>query len=132
MCTSTCREKHVAGPAAPPSLWMAEGGPKRAGSPVQLVTKGIYCGNGPEDYGERKPRGSRQPNRLVDALSSTPTRTAPMGVGRRRVLYFWIRRQDLAACRFDAVWCILQTTWTPPRITVVATGPISSPRSSRP
>lgn len=75
----------------------------------QLVTNGLYCGDtsGYEDPRAAELAAGARDWRLLLQLGSDEDGLGVMwgDVGR---LYFWIRRQDLAAGRFEAAWTILQ------------------------
>jgi uncharacterized protein YwqG len=75
----------------------------------QLVTHGIYCGDasGYEDPRAAELAAGAADWRLLFQLGTDEERLGVMwgDVGK---LYFWIRRQDLAARRFEATWTILQ------------------------
>jgi len=75
----------------------------------QLVTNGLYCGDA---TGYEDPRAAALEEGAADwqlllQIDSDESRLGWMwgDVGR---LYFWIRRQDLAAKDFDGVWVVLQ------------------------
>lgn len=75
----------------------------------QLVTNGLYCGDA---VGYNDPRAKLLEEGAKDWLlllqiGSEDEKTGMMwgDVGR---IYFWIRKQDLAARHFDKTWCILQ------------------------
>ncbi|WP_295790553.1 YwqG family protein [Mucilaginibacter sp.] len=75
----------------------------------QLVTNGLYCG---DSTGYTDPRAGKLKEGAKDWLlllqiGSEDEKTAMMWGDSGR-LYFWIRKQDLAAERFDKSWCILQ------------------------
>jgi uncharacterized protein YwqG len=75
----------------------------------QLVTNGLYCGD-PTGYSD--PRREQLQDGVKDwvlllQIGSEDEKTGMMwgDVGR---LYFWIKKQDLAAGRFDETWFVLQ------------------------
>jgi len=75
----------------------------------QLVTNGLYLG---DSTGYTDPRAGKLKEGAKDWLlllqiGSEDDKTAMMWGDSGR-LYFWIRKQDLAAERFDKAWCILQ------------------------
>jgi len=74
----------------------------------QLVTNGLYTGD---------PTGFKDPRRKMLEPGAADWRlllqvdsddNPGMMWGDLGMLYFWIRRQDLATCGFDKVWTILQ------------------------
>jgi uncharacterized protein YwqG len=76
----------------------------------QLAASGVYCGNA---TWHRDPRGAElRPGaaswRLLLQIDSDDR--AGMTWGDCGRLYYWMRREDLAARRFDRAWCILQCT----------------------
>ncbi len=74
----------------------------------QLASNGLYCG---DSSGYHDPRARELAPGIDDWLlllqldSDDDTRMMWSDMG---MLYFWIRKQDLAARRFDKVWMILQ------------------------
>lgn len=75
----------------------------------QLVTNGLYCG---DETGYEDPRAiGLEPGaadwRLLFQLGTDEDGLRVMW-GDMGKLYFWIRRQDLEARRFEATWTILQ------------------------
>jgi uncharacterized protein YwqG len=74
----------------------------------QLASNGVYCGN-PEGF--RDPRVKNLKKGAADwllLLQIDSDEAADMMWGDLGRVYFWIRKQDLAAGNFDAVWTILQ------------------------
>jgi uncharacterized protein YwqG len=74
----------------------------------QLVTNGLYTGN-PSGY--RDPRRKTLEGGAIDwmlLLQVDSDDSAGMMWGDLGMLYFWIRRQDLASLNFDKVWTVLQ------------------------
>lgn len=75
----------------------------------QLVTNGIYCGT-PEGFPTERAAalsaGAKDWMLLLQIDSDEVNSTILWGDCGR--LYVWIRRQDLAARRFDRAWAILQ------------------------
>ena len=75
---------------------------------AQLVSNGLYCGD-PSGY--RDPRAKALQAGTLDWLlllqidSDDALQVMWGDTGR---VYYWIRRQDLAARKFDRVWTILQ------------------------
>lgn len=74
---------------------------------AQLVTNGLYCGDG---TGYNDPRAQALKQGVSDwtlllQLDSVDDSTMWGDAG---MLYFWIRKQDLAARRFDRCWMTLQ------------------------
>jgi uncharacterized protein YwqG len=75
---------------------------------AQLVTNGLYCG---DERGYQDPRrralekGADQWQLLLQLDSDDG---AKMMWGDAGMLYFWIRRDDLRAGRFDKVWMAFQ------------------------
>ena len=74
----------------------------------QFVTNGIYMGDDPGDNPRlaRLRRGAADWQLLLQ-VDSDPT--TGMTWGDNGQLYFWIRRQDLAARKFDQAWLICQS-----------------------
>ena len=74
----------------------------------QLVSNGVYCGDS-EGYRSKEAAalspGAADWMLLLQIDSDDDT---GMMWGDAGMLYFWIRRQDLAARAFDRVWMILQ------------------------
>jgi uncharacterized protein YwqG len=74
----------------------------------QLGSNGLDCGDASAYTDPR--REALQPGaadwQLLLQIDSDENTAMMWGDGGR--LYFWIRKQDLAARRFDRVWCILQ------------------------
>lgn len=103
-------EEHIAGPAPHHRLF---GWPKQVQGEMdlecQLVTNGIYCGT-PEGYA--KAEAKRLETGREDWVMLMQIDTDDEGPGwmwgDNGCLYFWIRKQDLAARRFDRTWTILQ------------------------
>lgn len=75
----------------------------------QLVTNGLYLGDstGYTDPKAGKLKEGAKDWLLLLQIGSEDEKTGMMWGDSGR-LYFWIRKQDLAAGRFDKVWCILQ------------------------
>ena len=74
----------------------------------QMVTNGIYMG---DTSGYKHPRRAELENGAQDwvlLLQVDSDDDAHMMWGDAGMLYFWIRRQDLAQAAFDKAWCILQ------------------------
>jgi uncharacterized protein YwqG len=74
----------------------------------QLVTNGLYTGN-PSGY--QDPRRKTLEAGAIDwtlLLQIDSDDRVGMMWGDVGMLYFWIRRQDLASRKFDKVWTILQ------------------------
>jgi uncharacterized protein YwqG len=73
----------------------------------QMASNGIYCGGSDrEDPREAALRPGAASWRLLLQIDSEEDAGMMWGdVGR---LYYWMHRDDLAARRFDAAWCILQ------------------------
>lgn len=75
---------------------------------AQLVTNGLYCGDS-SGYGDLRARalesGADDWELLLQLDSDDSAEIMWGDVG---MLYFWIRRQDLAARRFARVWMTLQ------------------------
>lgn len=74
----------------------------------QLVSHGLYCGDasGYDDPQAKQLESSRSDWLLLLQLDSDDD--AGMMWGDCGMLYFWIRKSDLAAARFDNCWMILQ------------------------
>jgi uncharacterized protein YwqG len=74
----------------------------------QLVSSGVNCGD-PEAYDESRAaeleRGTAHWTLLLQLDSDEHTRMMWGDCGR---LYFWVRKDDLRACRFGECWMILQ------------------------
>ncbi len=75
----------------------------------QLVSNGVYCGDAScyEDPRYKSLEEGAADWVLLFQMDSEEEKTGVMWGDSGR-LYFWIRRQDLLACDFDHVWCILQ------------------------
>ncbi|MCA9404210.1 MAG: DUF1963 domain-containing protein, partial [Candidatus Omnitrophica bacterium] len=74
----------------------------------QLVTNGLYCG---DTSGYENPRAlelakGKDDWVLLFQLDEHPP--SEMVWGDAGMLYFWIRKQDLAERRFERTWMILQ------------------------
>lgn len=75
---------------------------------AQLVTNGLYCGN---STGYKDPR-----RKTLEATADDWTLLLQLDSddkgefmwGDAGMLYFWIRKQDLAENRFDRIWMTLQ------------------------
>ena len=78
----------------------------------ELVTNGIHCGDGPDAYESAKAK-QLEPN-VKDWIMLLQVETDEDGPGwmwgDTGCVYFWIRKQDLAARRFDRCWAVLQCT----------------------
>ncbi len=75
---------------------------------AQLVTNGLYCGN---ETGYKDPRRKALEAGADDwmlLLQLDSDDTAEFMWGDLGMLYYWIRKQDLAENRFDSVWMTLQ------------------------
>lgn len=75
---------------------------------AQLVSHGLYCG---DSSGYLDPQATLLEAGAPDwilLLQLDSDDAAQLMWGDMGMLYFWIRRQDLAARRFDRVWCTLQ------------------------
>jgi uncharacterized protein YwqG len=75
---------------------------------AQLVTNGLYCGN---STGYEDPRRNELEARADDwmlLLQLDSDETAGLMWGDVGMLYYWIRKQDLAIKRFDRVWMTMQ------------------------
>lgn len=75
---------------------------------AQLVSHGLYCG---DSSGYRDPQATLLEAGASDwvlLLQLDSDDGAQVMWGDMGMLYFWIRRQDLAAHRFDRVWSTLQ------------------------
>lgn len=74
----------------------------------QLVSHGLYCGDssGYDDPKAKQLESGRSDWLLLLQLDSDDD--AGMMWGDCGMLYFWIRKSDLAAARFDNCWMILQ------------------------
>jgi uncharacterized protein YwqG len=75
---------------------------------AQLVSNGLYCGD-PSGYND--PRAAALAPGAADwvlLLQLDSDDRANIMWGDAGMLYFWIRRQDLAALRFDRTWLSLQ------------------------
>lgn len=74
----------------------------------QLVSNGIYCGNA-NGYTDPRVASLREEaadwSLLFQMDSDDELRVMWEDTG---MLYFWIRREDARACRFDKTWLILQ------------------------
>jgi uncharacterized protein YwqG len=75
---------------------------------AQLVTHGLYCGNssGYDDPRTRALEAGADDWVLLLQLDSDAGADLMWGDSGR--LYYWVRREDLAACRFDRAWMGLQ------------------------
>ena len=72
----------------------------------QLVTNGIYCGDATRDPRSKDLEEGADDWRLLFQVDTDDN--AAMMWGDLGKVYFWIRRQDLAARAFDRTWAILQ------------------------
>lgn len=75
---------------------------------AQLVSNGLYCGNA---TGYKDPRRKALESGADDwmlLLQLDSDETAGFMWGDSGMLYYWIRKQDLAASRFDRVWMTMQ------------------------
>ena len=80
---------------------------------VEVAERGYYLGNG--DYSKQltdkdraEIKAKRQDWLLLFQLGDDIAETIGTMFGDCGNIYFWIRKQDLAECRFDKTWCILQ------------------------
>jgi len=75
---------------------------------AQLVTNGLYCGN---ETGYKDPRRKGLESGADDwmlLLQLDSDDTAEFMWGDSGMLYYWIRKQDLAVEQFDRVWMTMQ------------------------
>jgi len=75
---------------------------------AQLVSNGLYCGDA---SGYNNPRAKALAAGATDwvlLLQLDSDDAAKIMWGDAGMLYFWIRRDDLAARRFDRTWFTLQ------------------------
>ncbi len=72
----------------------------------QLVTSGVYMGSGGSAAARKRETPAAVDWELLLQLDSDE-RTGWMWGDCGRI-YFWIRKQDLAACRFENTWLVLQ------------------------
>lgn len=75
---------------------------------AQLVMNGLYCG---DDSGYNDPRREALEDGLEDwilLLQLDSDDVVGLEWGDAGMLYYWIRKQDLAAREFDRVWMTLQ------------------------
>lgn len=75
---------------------------------AQLVTNGLYCGN---ESGYKDPRRKALESGADDwmlLLQLDSDDTAEFMWGDSGMLYYWVRKQDLAVNRFDRVWMTMQ------------------------
>jgi uncharacterized protein YwqG len=75
---------------------------------AQLVTNGLYCGN---ETGYKDPRRKGLESGADDwmlLLQLDSDDAAEFMWGDSGMLYYWIRKQDLASSRFDRVWMTMQ------------------------
>ena len=100
-------------PAGQPPFHMMGGYPFAIQNPdmedeCQLASQGIYLGNGD---GHRSPEGKamlQEPNDWTLLLQFDSDDDAGVMWGDSGILYFWVRRSDLAKKDFSKVWMILQ------------------------
>ena len=74
----------------------------------QLTSNGLYCGDASGYEDARAPTLQRGAVNWRLLLQIGSDEGAGMCWGDAGCLYFWLHRDDLAARRFDAAWCILQ------------------------
>lgn len=79
----------------------------------ELVSRGYYLGDGwdnvtPQDRQETEQWANRDWLLLFQLDSILADKSIEVNYGGGGRLYFYIRREDLAACNFDNVWMILQ------------------------
>lgn len=74
----------------------------------QLVTNGLYTGDGSGYKNPRRAELEKSKSDWILLFQLDSDNDAEMMWGDAGTLYFWIRKQDLAAARFDKAWCILQ------------------------
>jgi uncharacterized protein YwqG len=73
---------------------------------AQLVSSGIYCGAPSDD--PRIPELEQAADDWLLLLQLDSEDAPGIMWGDTGMLYFWIRKTDLAARRFDCVWMTLQ------------------------
>jgi len=74
----------------------------------QLVSHGLYCGDASGYQDERAKELAPGRHDWVLLLQLDTDEDAGMMWGDCGMLYFWIRKEDLAALHFDRCWMILQ------------------------
>ena len=74
----------------------------------QLVTHGIYLGDGEGYQSKEAKKLEKGREEWILLLQLDSDDDTDMMWGDLGKLYFWIRREDLKAMRFDEVWMILQ------------------------
>lgn len=77
----------------------------------EMVSRGIYCGRPaalPAETEAEIQAASRDWRLLLQVGTVTDGGAFQLDFGDSGNLYFWIRRQDLAAGRFDRVWAVVQ------------------------
>ncbi|MDR2007042.1 MAG: DUF1963 domain-containing protein [Acidaminococcales bacterium] len=74
----------------------------------QLVSNGLYCGNESGYEDERAEALAKSRGDWTLLLQTDSDNDTEMMWGDGGSLYFWIRKDDLAARNFDDVWMILQ------------------------
>jgi uncharacterized protein YwqG len=74
----------------------------------QLAANGIYGGDGRSDDDPRVPELLTDSRAWRLLLQIDTDDDAGMMWGDCGCIYFWIRREDLAAAQFDRAWCVLQ------------------------
>lgn len=75
---------------------------------AQLVTNGLYCGNSSGYQDPRRKTLEKGADDWVLLLQLDSDDTGEFMWGDSGMLYYWIRREDLAERRFDKVWMTLQ------------------------
>jgi uncharacterized protein YwqG len=75
---------------------------------AQLVTNGLYCGNATGYNDPRRKLLESGADDWILLLQLDSDEAAGFMWGDLGMLYYWIRRQDLAEARFDDVWMRLQ------------------------
>lgn len=76
----------------------------------EMVRRGIYCGR-PVKQSDREKQEIADASRdwvLLFRLGTVEKDDFELMFGDCGNIYFWIRRQDLAARNFDKIWLILQ------------------------
>jgi uncharacterized protein YwqG len=74
----------------------------------QLVTNGIYTGDASGYKNPRRPELEKAKSDWILLFQLDSDDDAGMMWGDAGMIYFWIRKQDLAVGRFENAWCILQ------------------------
>ena len=79
----------------------------------ECVTRGLYCGNSedsrqasPEEQADILAKAGEW--RMLFQMGTVATEDYELMFGDAGYIYFWIRREDLLARRFDKAWLILQ------------------------